>query len=126
MDPFVVFDAQQVLPNRFGLALAAASRARALNHGHFPRIEPSSNSGPIEIALSEISAGAFDENELAPFAASGDNIGRLEAPRGRNCDSGLQSIAVASASQVGERHKCGKASRKEKQDAEDSRTSLHL
>lgn len=33
MDPFVVFDCQQVVPDRFALALAAAPRSRALLRG---------------------------------------------------------------------------------------------
>jgi len=38
MDPNIVFDCEKVLPNRFGLALAAAARIRALNRGSEPRL----------------------------------------------------------------------------------------
>ncbi|GEM_PF-4910677 len=39
MDTHVVFDCQKVLPNRFALTLAAASRIRALARGAEPRLD---------------------------------------------------------------------------------------
>ncbi|AYM66096.1 DNA-directed RNA polymerase subunit omega [Agrobacterium fabrum] len=39
MDPHVVFDCQDVVPNRFALTVAAAARARALSRGAEPRLD---------------------------------------------------------------------------------------
>lgn len=66
MDPLVVFDCDRILPNRFALALAAAARSRALNHGAEPRsARPSANTS--ELALNEIAQGCFTPVELEPF-----------------------------------------------------------
>jgi DNA-directed RNA polymerase subunit omega len=80
MDPFIIYNAEKAIPNRFGLALAAAARARALNHGHVPRIESHSPIGPVEIALREIAAGVFDEDEMAPFTPIGTQASRIGPP----------------------------------------------
>ncbi|ABS17314.1 DNA-directed RNA polymerase subunit omega (plasmid) [Brucella anthropi] len=66
MDPHVIFDCEKALPNRFVLVLAAAARTRALNRGAEPRLALGDrNAG--DLALQEIAAGAFSEEELAPF-----------------------------------------------------------
>lgn len=67
MDPNIVFDCEKVLPNRFGLAMAAAARIRALNHGSEPRIRVADGGTTTECALREIAAGVFRLDELAPF-----------------------------------------------------------
>ena len=67
MDPNIIFDCEKVLPNRFGLALAAAARIRALNRGSGPRIRVADAGTTAECALREIAAGVFRLDELAPF-----------------------------------------------------------
>jgi DNA-directed RNA polymerase subunit omega len=69
MDPLVVFDCQEQVPNRFALALAAAARSRALGRGKPPRIG-ASNLNSTELALQEIAAGAFARQELELFLPS--------------------------------------------------------
>ncbi len=66
MDPFVVFDCEKLLPNRFSLALAAAARCRALARGAEPRSQKSVAS-TSDLALCEIGEGAFSPAELALF-----------------------------------------------------------
>lgn len=66
MDPFVVLDCDRIVPNRFALALAAAARSRALNHGAEPRlVKPSASTS--ELALNEIAEGCFTPAELELF-----------------------------------------------------------
>lgn len=79
MDPFVVFDCQQVVPDRFALALAAAARSRALLRGAQPRLA-GSGKGATEVALQEIAGGAFNRTELAPFLR-----GRRKSISSRRC-----------------------------------------
>lgn len=67
MDPNIVFDCEKVLPNRFGLALAAAARIRALNRGSEPRLRVADAGTTTECALREIAEGVFRLDELAPF-----------------------------------------------------------
>ncbi|MER9444512.1 DNA-directed RNA polymerase subunit omega [Mesorhizobium sp. M0340] len=38
MDPLIVLDCENTVPNRFALAVAAAGRARALSRGSEPRL----------------------------------------------------------------------------------------
>jgi len=66
MNPMIVFDAQEVVPDAFALALAAAARTRALRRGAEPRVDAEVAPGPY-LALSEIAAGAFITEDLAPF-----------------------------------------------------------
>ncbi|MBB3353814.1 DNA-directed RNA polymerase subunit omega [Rhizobium lentis] len=66
MDPHIVFDCQNILPNRFALSLAAAARTRALRRGAKPRLDPRCASAS-EMALQEIACGAFADDEMAPF-----------------------------------------------------------
>lgn len=66
MDPHVVLDCQKVVPNRFALALAAAARSRALRRSADPRLDID-DVGANDLTLHEIAAGAFTQNELAPF-----------------------------------------------------------
>jgi DNA-directed RNA polymerase subunit omega len=70
MDPLVVFDCQQVVPNRFALTLAAAARSRALLCGARPRLTRSGGKA-TEVALQEIAGHAFSRQELAPFLRLG-------------------------------------------------------
>lgn len=79
MDPFVTIDAQQVLPNRFGLALAGAMRSRALRRGNEPRLALEGMTTQ-DLALHEIAAGAFTDAELAPFRIGQQPAGLLRAP----------------------------------------------
>lgn len=69
MDPFVVFDCQQILPNRYALALAAAARSRALLRGARPRLERPSGA-VSEVALHEIAGRMFTRDELVPFLSA--------------------------------------------------------
>lgn len=66
MDPFIVFDCHQVVPDRFALVLAAAARSRALLCGAQPRLARSGNRA-TDVALQEIAGGQFSRDELAPF-----------------------------------------------------------
>ena len=82
MDPHVVFDCQKVLPNRFALTLAAASRIRALARGAEPRLDAVDRSVG-DLALHEIAAGAFTRDELAPFLPGADERRLLPPPHKR-------------------------------------------
>ena len=63
MDPFVVFDCEKVLRNRFALTVVAAARSRALKTGSDPRLErPTTDI--VDLALQEIAAGVFTRDEL--------------------------------------------------------------
>ncbi len=96
MNSLIVFDAKKVVPDPFALTMAAAARARALRHGAEPRIDADVEPGP-QLALSEIAAGAFAEEELAPFLSiAGAEARRLAPPeaRPRLCDGG-QTAATA-------------------------------
>ena len=63
MDPLVVFDCQKQVPNRFGLALAAAARARALRKGMPFRIQISGLESTVA-ALREIYSCAFTLKDI--------------------------------------------------------------
>ena len=79
MDTHVVFDCQKVLPNRFALTLAAASRIRALARGAEPRLDAVDRSVG-DLALHEIAAGVFTRDELAPFLPGADERQLLPPP----------------------------------------------
>ncbi len=66
MNPFVAIDAQQAVPDRFALVLAASARSRALRAGAEPRVEPK-RQATEELALEEIATGAISQEELLPF-----------------------------------------------------------
>ena len=66
MNTLITIDAKEVVPNLFALAIAAAARTRALRHGAEPRVHTEVEPGP-HLALSEIAANAFAQEELAPF-----------------------------------------------------------
>nr|WP_281031728.1 DNA-directed RNA polymerase subunit omega [Rhizobium azibense] len=66
------------LPNRFGLALAAAARVRALARGSGSRIDVA-DLDAIDLALREIAAGAFKSSELASFITGSGEASRLAA-----------------------------------------------
>jgi len=96
MNSLIVFDAQKVVPDPFALTVAAAARARALRLGAEPRIDAEVEPGP-QLALSEIAAGAFAEEELAPFLPDcGAGVPRLAPPhRGLTlCDGGQMAAAA--------------------------------
>ena len=83
MNSLIVFDAKKVVSNPFTLTVAAAARARALRLGAEPRIDAEVEPGPY-LALSEIAAGAFAEEELAPFLSiAGAEARRLAPPEAR-------------------------------------------
>jgi len=95
MDPLVVFDCQQVLPNRFVLALAAAARTRALARGSAPRLDKS-GTGLSELALHEIAGGLFTQDELTPFLpGSGDE--RFLPPSDPDADFAVTAGATVAA-----------------------------
>lgn len=50
MDPFIVYNCEKFVPNRFALALAAASRCRVLNRGADPRTGELAGSG-VDLAF---------------------------------------------------------------------------
>lgn len=77
MDPFIVNDCEKFIPNRFALALAAASRCRALSRGADPRTGERARSG-VDVALDEIGAGAFSKNELSLFLAPPNKLEAAE------------------------------------------------
>jgi len=53
MDPMIVLDCENTVPNRFALAVAAAGRARALSRSAEPRLT-SDVTVPVELARSMI------------------------------------------------------------------------
>lgn len=79
MDPHVVFDCQEIVPNRFALTIAAAARARALTRGAEPRIDLPHES-VSDLALHEIAGSAFSQEELAPFLPELASTTLLPAP----------------------------------------------
>jgi len=99
MDPYVIFDCEKALPNRFALVLAAAARTRALDRGDEPRLAlRDRNAG--DLALQEIAAGAFSEDELAPFLLPRQaEACLLPAPSttSKLCGDGRSKAAAASA-----------------------------
>ncbi|MFZ5836605.1 MAG: DNA-directed RNA polymerase subunit omega [Pseudomonadota bacterium] len=96
MDPSVVFDCERVLPNRFALTLTAAARSRALTRGHPPRLARPATS-TVDLALHEIAANAFTEEELAPFLPSQDSASLLPPPAcpSRWADAGATAAALS-------------------------------
>jgi DNA-directed RNA polymerase subunit omega len=99
MDPHVVFDCQKVLPNKFALTLAAAARSRALAHGAEPRLDADERS-VSELALHEIAAGVFREDELARFLPGSGGRRSLppSEPASRLRDGASESAAAAPVS----------------------------
>jgi DNA-directed RNA polymerase subunit omega len=98
MDPHVVFDCQEVVPNRFALTVAAAARARALISGAKPRLDLP-DAGATSLALHEIAAGAFRQDELAPFLSGSASPARLPAPNPQSTElRGASTTAAAGPS----------------------------
>mgnify|MGYP001355579630 CR=1 FL=1 len=94
MNPLIVFDCHQALPNRFGLVLAAAARSRALAQGAEPRLDMP-NVGANDLALIEIAAGAFTRDELAPFlpgTGRKPSFPRLGPDVGSAVEDGIQPL----------------------------------
>ncbi|MER8396278.1 DNA-directed RNA polymerase subunit omega [Mesorhizobium sp. M1340] len=58
MDPLIVLDCENTVPNRFALAVAAAGRARALIRGAEPRLSDKVTV-PLELALREIAGNRW-------------------------------------------------------------------
>ena len=82
MNPLIVFGAREVVSDPFALTLAAAARARALRQGAEPRVDAGVEPGP-HLALAEIAADAFAEEELAPFLADAAGVPPLAPPKPR-------------------------------------------
>lgn len=63
-----IHDAQEraldLMPNRFELILAAATRARQIHRGHQALVEPSEFEKPAVTALREIGAGKIAPDKL--------------------------------------------------------------
>ncbi|TWG97922.1 DNA-directed RNA polymerase subunit omega [Mesorhizobium sp. J18] len=99
MDPLVVFECQKILPNRFALTLAAAARSRALNRGRAPRLDQPA-AGTVDLALHEIAAGVFTQQELAPFLSDRTGSALLLPPATQYelRDSGPSKAAAAPVS----------------------------
>ena len=100
MDPHVVFDCQEIVPNRFALTIAAAARARALTRGAEPRIDLPHES-VSDLALHEIAGSAFSQEELAPFLPELASTTLLPAPDPTTTelrDDGAASAAATPAS----------------------------
>ena len=91
MDPHVVFDCRDIVPNRVALTVAAAARARALTRGAEPRLDLPGASA-TNLALHEIAGGALRQDELTPFLPGSASPARLPAP------NGASSAAAAPAS----------------------------
>jgi DNA-directed RNA polymerase subunit omega len=100
MDPHVVFDCQDVVPNRFALTVAAAARARALSRGAEPRLDLP-GACAVSPALHEVAAGAFRQDELTPFLSGSASPARLPAPDSKSAElrgDGASSAAPAPVS----------------------------
>jgi DNA-directed RNA polymerase subunit omega len=97
MDPLVVFDCQKQVPNRFGLALAAAARARALRKGVPVRVQTAGLES-TEVALREIASGAFAPKELGVFLPGTAMPPLLGAPDQLRDSEPWQKEAVAPGS----------------------------
>ncbi|TIM74111.1 MAG: DNA-directed RNA polymerase subunit omega [Mesorhizobium sp.] len=99
MDPLIVFDCENAVPNRFALAVAAAGRARALSRGAEPRV-PDEATAPVELALREIAGNRFQPDEVKPFLLAGSvpRDVRVRPGRQRKLRGGEgQSLAAAPA-----------------------------
>lgn len=79
MDPHVVFDCLNLVPNRFALTLAAAARSRALNRGAEPRVDRRAETNS-ELALREFAAGVFTPGELGALLSGPTAVAALAAP----------------------------------------------
>lgn len=99
MDPLIVLDCENTVPNRFALAVAAAGRARALSRGSEPRLSDKVTV-PVELALREIAGNRFQPDEVKPFVLAGSvpRDGRVRPGRRRKLRGGEgQSLAAAPA-----------------------------
>ena len=96
MNPLTVLDARELVPDLFALALAAAARVRALRQGSEPRVDADVGPGP-DLALSEIAAGAFAKEELAPFLPDASRVLRLSSLGSQNKigDGGRPAVAAS-------------------------------
>ncbi|WP_309083030.1 DNA-directed RNA polymerase subunit omega [Chelativorans sp.] len=63
MNVFLPFECERFMGNRFLLAVAAAARTRALNRGAEPLVSADGSTN-VEIAMREIAAGSWREEEL--------------------------------------------------------------
>jgi DNA-directed RNA polymerase subunit omega len=99
MDAHVVLDCHKVLPNRFALTLAAAARTRALSRGAEPRLDMD-DASLSDLALHEIAAGVFTQNELVPFLSGAADRPSLLPPGSGSklCVGGPERTAAAPAS----------------------------
>ena len=97
MDPLVVFDCQKQVPNQFGLALAAAARARALRKGEPVRVQTAGLES-TEVALREIASGAFTPKQIAVFLPGYSMPSLLGAPDQLRDGEPWQKEAVAPGS----------------------------
>lgn len=106
MDPMIVFDCENTVPNRFALAVAAAGPARALSRGAEPRLT-GSVTVPVELALREIAGNRFQPDEVKPFVLAGSvpRDDRVRPGRRRKLSGGEgQSLAADPALAQGAAH----------------------
>lgn len=89
MDPLIVLDCENTVPNRFALAVPAAGRARALSRGGEPRLSDKVTV-PVELALREIAGNRFQPDEVKPFVLAGSvpRDGRIRPGRRRKLRGG--------------------------------------
>ncbi|WP_440802038.1 DNA-directed RNA polymerase subunit omega [Paracoccus sp. 22332] len=66
MDPFVALECQAVMPDRFGLVLAAAARARSLREDARAGLDDVDENA-VDTALRDIALGVLGPDELRPF-----------------------------------------------------------
>lgn len=76
---FIDSDCLRYAPNRYELVLLAAQRARELNAGNEPRIDPDGHGSPV-LALQEICAGALDPDEVRERLTESMRRTRSEEP----------------------------------------------
>tara|TARA_B100000614_G_scaffold259350_1_gene283770 strand:- start:10879 stop:11130 length:252 start_codon:yes stop_codon:yes gene_type:complete len=69
MNPYIVIDAKKVVPDHFGLVLAASARGHALKAGAQPLVDDAECS-PAELAMKEIASRAISEDDLTNFLSA--------------------------------------------------------
>ena len=107
MDPFVIFDCEKVLRNRFALTVVAAARSRALKTGSAPLLKRPTTD-VVDLALQEIAAGVFTRDELDLCQLDRKPARSLPSPaRHQLPDRAVGATAAVSGSQtcIDDRHR---------------------
>lgn len=92
MARITVEDCIEVVPSRFELVLLASQRARELNAGSRPTVEPEGEKTTV-VSLREIAARSLDLEALREKIVRGQQ--RISPPEEPPVDEGLEGVGVA-------------------------------